>query len=361
MKYRLFLVMLTIAASCSRNASTIVAFQEVKTIEHIQNVLELTDFHVVPVNTAGLIDLAVCDTLLLVSSSSDKDKYVTAYGIKEYNKVGSVFNKGRANGELSGPKSFSSMGVDRSGDHFYVYVFDGQQNLIKVDLDNSLRSGNTVFETIESDTRLIAPRITFLDDSSLMITSLDESNCRKIRCIRDDDGTTRTTNNQNFLNDYSVSDPKDINAISTLSSYGSKYKRVVEAGLQLNSIHIYSLSDNFAKTIHLGKPLSVESLLSMRESHIKDQFGHLVAYDDFFALLYYNASESDQINGRVTPRLLLFQWDGTPLAELPISFPASSFDIDLRTGEIYLLDRQSDAILKCKLPSDLSWLISGAR
>lgn len=349
----LSLVALIIAVSCSRNASTIVAFPEVKNIDHIQNVFELTDFHSVPINTIGLIDLAVYDTLLLVSSSSEKEKYVTAYDIIEYNKVGSVFNKGRAKGELNGPKSFSSMGVDCQGEHIYVYVFDGQQNLIKVDLDNSLRSGNTVFETIESDTRLIAPRITFLDGSSLMITSLDENNCRKIRSIRDDDGTIRTTKNQSYLNDYSVRNPKDINAISTLSSYGKKYRRIVEAGLQLNSIHIYSLLGDFAKTIQLGKPLSVESILSTRESHIKDQFGHLVAYDDFFALLYYNASESEQLDARVTPTLLLFQWDGTPLAEFRVPFSASSFDIDLRTGELYLLDRQSDSIVKCHLPLDL--------
>lgn len=59
-----------------------------------------------------MIDIAVKNRLLLLASSSDRDKYISAYSLDDGAFIGNALKKGRANGELRGTKSFGSWSQD---------------------------------------------------------------------------------------------------------------------------------------------------------------------------------------------------------------------------------------------------------
>ena len=340
-----------IAVSCGKNSFTTMAFPDTITVDKFRKNASVSDYETLSINASGIIDISVKNRLLLVATSSDKEKYVTAFGTDNFRKVGSVFNRGKAAGEFAGPKSFSAMGLEDSENGLFAHTFDGQQNLIRVDLEESFRQGFTVFDILSEKMDLTTPRVIFRNDSTLLIISLDNDFRSRARSIRHSDGSTETLPHQEYLNTVKVRNPDDIHVISTLAAYSDQYDRVVEVGMQLNSIQLYSLTDDFAKTIIFGnRPLSIEEVTSTKQSQIKDQYVHVNAYDDFFAALYYDATEKEQMSNGKTPRLQFFSWEGEPLCEMSVSFPASSFDIDSTNGIVYFLDRNSDSIYKCKLP-----------
>ena len=72
--------------------------------------------------------------------------------------VGSALKKGRANGEFRGAKSFGALGLREYGDKLYSYTFDGQNNLIRIDLTESFSQNHTVFDVIVERSRLEIPQ-----------------------------------------------------------------------------------------------------------------------------------------------------------------------------------------------------------
>ena len=101
--------------------------------------------------------------------------------------------------------------------------------------------------------------------------------------------------------------------------------------------------------------MSIEQLAAERDDLIRDQYVHINAYDSYFAALYYDATEEEQYKEEKLPRLQFFSWNGDPICELLLPFPASSFDIDHSKGKMYFLDPISESINECPLPDYLIW------
>lgn len=189
-----------------------------------------------------------------------------------------------------------------------------------------------------------------------LITSAADDFKSRIRSLLNVNGVNDVPEHLKFLNKVSVKNPDDINVLSTLVAFDSERQLVVEAGLQQNSIQLYSLYDDFARTIIIGKHLmSIEQLAAERDDLIRDQYVHINAYDSYFAALYYDATEEEQYKEEKLPRLQFFSWNGDPICELLVPFPASSFDIDHSKGKMYFLDRISESINECPLPDYLIW------
>lgn len=137
-----------------------------------------------------------------------------------------------------------------------------------------------------------------------MITSAADDFKSRIRSLLNVNGVNDVPEHLKFLNKVSVKNPDDINVLSTLVAFDSERQLVVEAGLQQNSIQLYSLFDDFARTIIIGKHLmSIEQLAAERDDLIRDQYVHINAYDSYFAALYYDATEEEQYKEEKLPRL----------------------------------------------------------
>lgn len=138
--------------------------------------------------------------------------------------VGSALKKGRANGEFRGAKSFGALGLREYGDKLYSYTFDGQNNLIRIDLTESFSQNHTVFDVIVERSRLEIPRAIFCRDSGFFIMSTSEDFRRRNRILLHENGTYDMPDHLQFLNNASVKKSDDVNILSTLVAFNPNLK-----------------------------------------------------------------------------------------------------------------------------------------
>lgn len=138
--------------------------------------------------------------------------------------VGSALKKGRANGEFRGAKSFGALGLREYGDMLYSYTFDGQNNLIRIDLTESFSQNHTVFDVIVERSRLEIPRAIFCRDSGFFIMSTSEDFRRRNRILLHENGTYDMPDHLQFLNNASVKKSDDVNILSTLVAFNPNLK-----------------------------------------------------------------------------------------------------------------------------------------
>ena len=130
-----------------------------------------------------------------------------------------------------------------------------------------------MFDLIIERAPLEIPRAYYCNDSLFLITSAADDFKSRIRSLLNVNGVNDVPEHLKFLNKVSVKNPDDINVLSTLVAFDSERQLVVEAGLQQNSIQLYSLYDDFARTIIIGKHLmSIEQLAAERDDLIRDQY-----------------------------------------------------------------------------------------
>ncbi len=76
-------------------------------------------------------------------------------------------------------------------------------------------------------------------------------------------------------------------------------------------------------------------------------FEDLRFYEKFWGVLYINETAKDyQLGRKNRPIIYLFDWTGSPIAELKLKEPATSFDINMNRGELLALDNQTDRFFK---------------
>ena len=153
----------------------------------------------------------------------------------------------------------------------------------------------------------------------------------------------------------------DFNILATNTKYNDILKRFVEAPTDLNYINIYSLDSAIAKTICIGDKLADISMIQKEwpKWNRKYVFVNIQAFNDFFGVIYVNESnKSYQTKRKQLPTIMLFDWEGIPLAELKMENHFTHFDIDFLNQELYTFDIHSDEFFKFDVRDILSTLKS---
>lgn len=105
---------------------------------------------------------------------------------------------------------------------------------------------------------------------------------------------------------------------------------------------VYNLDGAFFKVICLEDELNTINMVQKKsEEEWSDQFSDLRSFDDFFGVVYtqgakYYDEELDSKN--LYSSILLFDWQGNPLAKLKLKNQITSFGIDFKNGELYTLN-----------------------
>lgn len=181
--YKFIAIIGVILTSCENKSTTTVSFPQRIVVENFPKNESLSECRSFSVEAVGVIDIAVKNRLLLLASSSDRDKYISAYSLDDGAFIGNALKKGRANGELRGAKSFGALGLRAFGDKLYSYTFDGQNNLIRIDLSESFKQEHTVFDLIIERAPLEIPRAYYCNDSLFLITSAADDFKSRIRSL----------------------------------------------------------------------------------------------------------------------------------------------------------------------------------
>ena len=79
-----------------------------------------------------------------------------------------------------------------------------------------------------------------------------------------------------------------------------------------------------------------------------DIFNNTRLFSHFWGVIFTNELSYKE-EGRRIPNILLFDWDGKPLAQLNLTNPALSFDIDFANGHLYTFDYKTDAFRNLKV------------
>lgn len=338
-----------IVSACITGTNDEFTFEIKESITNFPNVYHLEGGTPVNVPSIGIIDIAVKDSLLLLSSINDDDGYLSVYDPNNASIIGSGFKKGRAGGEFNGPKSFGALGLTCSDDGQKACTIDGNGDLVVIDIEESLNSGGTTFDIFAKKPGMSAPKMILINDSTAFVKSVNTEGNGFERSLLERKGNRIAIQTTQSLDCIHVQNSDKLNIISTLPAYNNKLQVIAEACLQLSLIHLYSIDGNVSKTLITGNSVSINQISKIREQDIREQYLHICAKEQFFAALKYDASEKEQLSGKVLPCIQLFDWDGNPLCEYHLPIPASTFDIDVKNKELYVFDRATEMIIKFNL------------
>lgn len=146
------------------------------------------------------------------------------------------------------------------------------------------------------------------------------------------------------LNDATIEPGEDINILSAIIKHNPANDIVVEMPIGLNYINMYTLNGELCKTICVGKKmLSLEKVQRKMRWDRPYTFADLRLFQNFWGVLLLNETElSFQTIRKNKPSVLLFDWDGYPLANLKLDDNATSFDINFASGELITFDHQTE-------------------
>ena len=111
----------------------------------------------------------------------------------------------------------------------------------------------------------------------------------------------------------------------------------------MRQINIYSIDDDFAKTITPdGKLDDYKQILETEGANGEGIYKGATAFTDYFGVII----KTSRNNGIDDYKLQFFDWDGFPIVEASVSAPVLDFDIDFANKQMYTLDYREDEIKK---------------
>ena len=330
------------------NRSNDMAFDNVTYIHTFPEILSVQNKVEPNYDIIGIRSFAIYDSLLVLSTVNEKGLW-TFLSLTSQMHLGDFLAKGQGPFEFLWPPSVSNHVVFSIENGLYAYIYDSQTGrLMKMDIDKSFETGKTEI-SIEKDS--IPPflfNFVMLDNSTFLCKEGNNRQTQQLRYILNGDNTRETPTILQSLNGVELREREDINILSTITKANQENRKIVEMPIGLNYLNLYSQDGTFSKTICIGKQInSIEKIQDINRWDRLYTFADLRLFKNFFGVLYINEDEKTyQTERSRLPSILLFDWDGEPLAEIKLDHFITSFDIDFINGELYTLDIHTDEFYK---------------
>lgn len=331
-------------SSCSRN--DYFAFDNVIYADRFQQEYSVSNAEVLEIDAIGINGIKVFDDFLLVSSS-DSSGCMSAFGA-DGQRISLPFLKtGRGPGEVLYRPFISWMDFNsNSDDRIVAGLFDFKGNYIEYDVTRTLETAKPVWRCVVDSLSLSSGARYFrIDDEHLLCRRRNEYDSGYERYIESKSEGCYSNPAMEHLNSVTSS---EINLLSTHFLVNHEKSMVAELGSRLNSVNLYSLESDFKTTIALGR-----SLVNIRDEEMKSQeemskvYYDAKAYKDFFVGLYLGTPLRELDEGSFpAPKLHFFGWDGSPMADISLPVRALFFDIDIIDNELYIVEYETERILK---------------
>ena len=357
--YILFVFLFT---SCSKFDNSSKDLSNVK-VEYIKIPVRynLRDFKRVTLNIklGDVQGFRVYDSLMIISKRSD-DKLWSFYSLPKYRHLGDFLDKGRGPFELAMSPSLHHLYHTEEGLLCAYLRDDYVGNVFNFNITESLKTDSIHISKLE----FAVPNSVFnyvpIDSTKALIKQIENNNTKQNRYIFNSDGTKTTNSFLDRWNKESVKEgDNNHNIISSIIRYHKKNDRFVETQSMMNYLSIYSLDGSFAKVIcfsdELDTPRKIERISTSERMYY---FGGVRLYDDFFGVLYFNEKVHPGELGEKEkyPSIILFNWEGDPLAELVLGDNIYKFDIDFNNGDLYTYDNYEGQLYKYNIQSILDEL-----
>jgi hypothetical protein len=296
-------------------------------------------------NIIGMRDFCIYDSLLILSVA-DKDGAWSFLSLPDYHFWGKFLSHGQGPNEfIFNPELDKVAFFEEKGVHF-ACIYDSQTGkLYKMNIDESIRNNRLSMSVCK---KLSPSLFNFCVIDSLTFFCKEIVNPQQQTRYIWNNGEKIIPPGLEKLNLASIQQGKDINILSTITLCTLLKSRIVEASVNLNYINLYSLDGSFGKTICTGNQLdNIDKIQNIDRWDRIYTFGGLRLFPQFWGVLYINESMKDfQVEQKTLPAILLFDWNGNPLAELKLNRFITSFDIDIFNGYLYTFDHRTDEFCK---------------
>lgn len=323
------------------------AFENVDYISDFPLSFTLTNKATVDINDVGLRDFRIVDSLLIAGKTSSNGLF-EIYRLPDYKILGKYLEGGGGPLEFEQRPSVSQASYLSENDHLVSYLYDFKKGrVMRFNISETLSSGSLDLTEQAGTLPPFLFECLILDQNEYFIKEIDNRDTQQLRYIIQN-GNRRSTPILDKLNESAIQEGEDFNILSTNSGYSQLHGKIVEAPIGLNNINIYSLDGGLAKTICLGEELSdITEIQSRFRFNRNYTFSSLSLFKEFFGVVFINEDEKTyQIRRMKMPSILLFDYEGRPVAKIQTEGHFTDFDIDFNGKELYTFDVHSDEFVK---------------
>lgn len=300
------------------------------------------------IDIIGINDFCVLDSMIAFSIKS-RDSLWTFISLPDYTPLGSFLTSGDGPFEFIQPPRVSfKTSFYRENGQLFAGIYDFQKGkLLKMNVNASLDSNALQISMLKDSLPSFLFSFIMIDSVRYFCKEVNNEQTQQIRYIREGNKQTIPSVMQQ-LNQVQVNENEDINIISAITKMNAENAMVVEMPIGLNYINMYSLDGSFGKTICIGDEL--DDIKDIEDKVRWDRiytYADLRLFEDLWGVVSINEDMKTYQTGRKKlPSILLFNWDGKPLAELKLTHFITSFDIDFAAGDLYTFDVHTDEFFK---------------
>jgi len=348
----IFLIASFVIYSCGNNSSNQPIYMTFDQVDYISNFPEtfvLNNTKVPSIDIIGIRSFVIHDSIMILGTTNPKGIW-SVISLPDYQVLGSFLERGEGPLEfMQGPNTSNKTKFIREKGELVAYIYDFQKGIVKkFNVDKSITSGELQLSVIEDNFPPFLFNFIMIDSSNFFIKELGNRDTQQLRSLYQKREKTNLPI-LDKLNQAALSEGKDFNILSTNTAYSDIHGRFVEAPIGLNYINLYSLDSTITKTICIGEELSDISVVQNEfpQWNRKYIFANVSTFDNFFGVIHVNESFRNYETIRTKlPSIMLFDWDGEPLAELKMEKHLTHFDIDFINQELYTFDVHSDEFFK---------------
>ena len=290
----------------------------------------------------------------IILSTQDEEGCLSVYEKKGGLYINSFLKTGRGPGEILYYPYISWLTFSDNHGMSTVGIYDFQGRYWVYDILSSAQSGHPVGTLLrDSLSTTLGARYFQLDSTRLLCRKGTEEQNGFERYILEDNGMISFNKSITRLNGFTSSNP---NLLSTIMLINHNRGIIAECGSGLPSIHLYSSESNDSgMTILLGDdPMDLTTAESTPEEERVRNYYDAKPYENGFAALYLGTTH-DQLDSRSfpLPEIHIFSWKGEPLAKVLSPIRTLCFDIDWEECVLYLIDVETEDIVKYPIPKVL--------
>jgi len=318
-------------------------FAPVLYVKDFPNQMQLGAKEALDVDVIGIEDFVVYDSIIVFSTAGLEHLWFFNT-LPDLNPLGNFLKIGQGPFEFVWPPSIGhGMFFKRDGD-LYIHIYDFQRGkLFRMNVSRSIKNKRLDISVFRNDLPPYLSDFVMLDDSTFYARERNADHTGKVRFI-EKNGERTQPDFMKRLNDNFISKGEDVNILSTGTGFNPANRRIVEMPIGLNFIHVFSLDGSFARTICLGAV--ADNLSKIERTKREDRmytFADVRLFDGFFGVVQIDEDQkTNQTERKKLPNILLFDWDGNPLAKWKLDHHITSFDIDMLNGHLYTFDHKSD-------------------
>ena len=335
--------------------SDYMVLEEIRYVDTFPQTFSLDNAIEVDIDIIGMRVFSIYDSLLILSTA-DKEGFWSFVSLPSYRFLGKFLTQGQGPYEFfQSPSAGNRVKFFKVQDVFFASIYHlARGKLYEMNIDESIKNNRLSICTINDSLPPFLVNFAVIDSITFFCKELSNMDTQQIRYLLVD-GKKLTPPHLERLNLAKIREGEDHNILSTITKYDFNKKRFIEMPVGLNYINMYSTDGSFGRTVCVGKRLDHIGKIQDKEPWDRIYtFADLRLFPKFWGVVYINEDEktydlkykTNEIKKTQLPNILLFDWNGEPLAQLKLNNYITSFDIDFTNGYLYTLDVNTDMFCK---------------